>query len=456
MAKRGASHRLRRLIPGTHPARRIQVAIHPEVLPLGLALPSEPALAAQNGVIRIAFVASAVPRRCGIATFTADLMAAVKAADPAVRCIAAAIDEPNATHAYGPEVRWRIRQGDKASYRGAARAINESSADVVNLQHEFGLYGVWRDGAYDDHCVPMLEELKKPVITTLHTVLPKPEAQIREVVRRIAERSSAIVVMAETAARLLGEVYGIERPSIVIPHGMPAIVPRGRRRLKRQLGMDHRTIISTFGLVDPRKGLEYMIAAMPQIAARHPNTLYLIVGQTHPELLRKDGERYRNELVAKIESSGMAEHVRFVNQYLRQREIVDYLLATDVYVTPYLDLNQITSGTLAYALGAGKAIVSTRYLHAAEALADGRGLLVDVRDADGLVRAVLAILDDPALKAELERRAYEYGKEMAWPNVGRRVLALTRELLGPAEVAMPAQASPVDEPEDIEAPVHSA
>ena len=456
MAECGASHRLRRLIPGTHPARRIQVAIHPEVLPLGLALPSEPALAAQNGVIRIAFVASAVPRRCGIATFTADLMAAVKAADPAVRCIAAAIDEPNATHAYGPEVRWRIRQGDKASYRGAARAINESSADVVNLQHEFGLYGVWRDGAYDDHCVPMLEELKKPVITTLHTVLPKPEAQIREVVRRIAERSSAIVVMAETAARLLGEVYGIERPSIVIPHGMPAIVPRGRRRLKRQLGMDHRTIISTFGLVDPRKGLEYMIAAMPQIAARHPNTLYLIVGQTHPELLRKDGERYRNELVAKIESSGMAEHVRFVNQYLRQREIVDYLLATDVYVTPYLDLNQITSGTLAYALGAGKAIVSTRYLHAAEALADGRGLLVDVRDADGLVRAVLAILDDPALKAELERRAYEYGKEMAWPNVGRRVLALTRELLGHAEVVVPAQASPVDEPEDIEAPVHSA
>jgi len=456
MAECGASHRLRRLIPGTHPARRIQVAIHPEVLPLGLALPSEPALTAQNGVIRIAFVASAVPRRCGIATFTADLMAAVKAADPAVRCIAAAIDEPNATHAYGPEVRWRIRQGDKASYRGAARAINESSADVVNLQHEFGLYGVWRDGAYDDHCVPMLEELKKPVITTLHTVLPKPEAQIREVVRRIAERSSAIVVMAETAARLLGEVYGIERPSIVIPHGMPAIVPRGRRRLKRQLGMDHRTIISTFGLVDPRKGLEYMIAAMPQIAARHPNTLYLIVGQTHPELLRKDGERYRNELVAKIESSGMAEHVRFVNQYLRQREIVDYLLATDVYVTPYLDLNQITSGTLAYALGAGKAIVSTRYLHAAEALADGRGLLVDVRDADGLVRAVLAILDDPALKAELERRAYEYGKEMAWPNVGRRVLALTRELLGHAEVVVPAQASPVDEPEDIEAPVHSA
>ncbi|TMC70251.1 MAG: glycosyltransferase [Chloroflexi bacterium] len=399
--------------------------------------------------MRIAFVASAIPRRCGIATFTADLMAAVKAADPAVRCVAAAIDEPNAARAYGPDVRWRIQQDDKESFRAAARAINESSVDVVNLQHEFGLYGIWHEGVYDDHCVPLLESLQKPVITTLHTVLPKPEPQIRDVVRRIAEHSTRVVVMAETAARLLAEVYGISQRPVVIQHGMPAIVPRGRRRLKRQLGMDHRTIVSTFGLVDPRKGLEYMIAAMPEIVRRHPNAFYLIVGQTHPELLKKDGERYRNELARNIESSGMSDHVRFVNQYLTQREIVDYLLATDVYVTPYLDLNQITSGTLAYALGAGKAIVSTRYLHAAEALADGRGLLVDVRDPDGLAKAVLAILDDPALKAELERRAYDFGKEMAWPNVGRRVLALTRE------VAERVPVQPLEEPIETESPVHT-
>jgi glycosyltransferase involved in cell wall biosynthesis len=401
--------------------------------------------------MRIAFVASAVPRRCGIATFTADLTAAVKAADPAVRCVAAAIDEPNTARAYGPDVRWRIRQGDRESYPAAARAINESSVDVVNLQHEFGLYGVWRDGGYEDHCVPFLEALHKPVITTLHTVLPQPEPQVREVVRRIAEKSTRVVVMAETAARLLAEVYGIEQRPVVIPHGMPAIVPHGRRRLKRQLGMNERTILSTFGLVDPRKGLEYMIAAMPEVVRRHPNVLYLIVGQTHPELLKRDGERYRNELVSNIESSRMSDHVRFVNQYLTQREIVDYLLATDVYVTPYLDLNQITSGTLAYALGAGKAIVSTRYLHAAEALADGRGLLVEARDADGLARAVLAILDDAALKAELERRAYAYGKEMAWPNVGRRVLALTRELLDPTAVSPPAE-----EQIETESPAHTA
>jgi glycosyltransferase involved in cell wall biosynthesis len=392
-------------------------------------LPSEEALAPQDGRVRIAFVASAVPRRCGIATFTADLIAAVKAADPNVRTIQAAIDEPIAARAYGPEVRWRIRQGELTSYQAAGRAIQESTADIVNLQHEFGLYGVYEDGAYEDHCVPLLKELRKPVITTLHTVLPRPEPWMRETLRNVAAHSTVVVVMAQTAARLLRDVYGIERPAVVIPHGMPAIVPRGRRRLKRQLGVEDRSIVSTFGLVDPRKGLEYMIEAMPQIVARHPNTLYLIVGQTHPELLKKQGEQYRNQLAAEIERLGLNEHVRFVNQYLTQREIVDYLLATDVYVTPYLDLNQITSGTLAYALGAGKAIVSTRYLHAAEALSDGRGLLVDARDAQSLARAVLAILDDNALKRELEQRAYDYGKEMAWPNVGKRVLALSREVL---------------------------
>jgi glycosyltransferase involved in cell wall biosynthesis len=303
---------------------------------------------------------------------------------------------------------------------------------------------------YEDHLRPFLDELRKPVLTTLHSVPPHPSESMREAVRHIAARSDEVIVMAHTAARLLVSDYGITKTPVVIPHGMPAIEPIGRHHVKRKLGMEGRTIISTFGLVDPRKGLEYMIAAMPEVVSRHPSALYLIVGQTHPELLKKAGEQYRNELVYKIESSGMSDHVRFVNQYLTQREIVDYLLATDVYVTPYLDLNQITSGTLAYALGAGKAIVSTRYLHAAEALADGRGLLVDVRDADGLARAVLAILDDPALKAELERRAYDFGKEMAWPNVGRRVLALTREILELQPVSSPL------EPVETDSPVHSA
>ena len=401
-------------------------------------------------LMRIAFVASAVPRRCGIATFTADLIAAVKAADPDVRCVQAAIDEQNAARAYGPEVKWRIRQGELESYRAVGAAIQESAAEIVNVQHEFGLYGVHLDGTYEDHCVPLLTQIRKPVITTLHTVLPRPEPWMRNAMRDIAEHSTVTVVMAETAARLLRDVYGIAKKPIVIPHGMPAIVPRGRRRLKKQLGVEDHTIVSTFGLVDPRKGLEYMIGAMPAIVAAHPNTLYLIVGQTHPELLRREGERYRNELSREIERLGLDDHVQFVNQYLTQREIVDYLLATDVYATPYLDLNQITSGTLAYALGAGKAIVSTRYLHAAEALADRRGLLVEPRDSVGLARAVLAILDDADLKRELEVRAYEYGKEMAWPNVGRRVLQLSKDVL---EQGVAAAEVAADEVVEAEAPI---
>ncbi len=378
--------------------------------------------------MRIAFVASSVPRRCGIATFTADLMAAVRTADPSVRCVAAAIDEPNAARAYGPEVRWRIRQQGARTYRDAARAINAANVDIVNLQHEFGLYGVWQDGTYVDHLRMFLEELEVPVVTTLHTVPPRPEPWIRDTIRTAAERSDQIIVMATTAARLLRDVYGIEDRHVVIEHGMPAIEPSGRRRLKRQLGMEDRQLVSTFGLVDPRKGLEFVIEAMPAIVARHPSAFYLIVGQTHPELLKKEGETYRNSLTERIERLHMHDHVAFVNQYITQREVVDHLLAADVYVTPYLDPYQITSGTLAYALGAGKAIVSTPYLHASEVL-EHRGVLVPFRDAAAIASAVNAILDNPSWKRELERRAYQYGREMAWPAIGRRVLALMHEVL---------------------------
>ena len=401
--------------------------------------PFEQGVIDEDRRMRVAFVASAVPRRCGIATFTNDLIAAVKSADPSLRVVQAAIDEPNAARAYGPDVRWRIRQEDWRTYRDAALAINASSVDIVNVQHEFGLYGLWHDGTYDDHLKVFLEHLEKPVVTTLHTVPPQPEPWMRDAVRVASERSDVLVVMAHTAARLLADVYGVTKEPAVIEHGMPAIEPRGRHRLKRQLGVEGRQIISTFGLVDPRKGLEFVIEAMPRIVAEYPNALYLIVGQTHPELLKKDGEAYRNALVAAADRVGVTDQVKFVNEYLTQRQIVDYLLATDVYVTPYLDPNQITSGTLAYALGAGKAIVSTPYLHAREVLDDGRGVLVPFRDARATGDAVTRILGDPGLKQQLERRSYEYGKDMAWPAIGRRVLALMRDVLE-------ARAMELDEP----------
>ena len=227
---------------------------------------------------------------------------------------------------------------------------------------------------------------------------------------------------------------------------MPAIEPKGRHRLKRQLGVEARPIVSTFGLVDPRKGLEYVIEAMPEIVARHPAALYLVVGQTHPELQKREGEAYRNSLIASAARLGMRDHVKFVNQYLSQREVVDYLLATDVYVTPYLDPNQITSGTLAYALGAGKAIVSTPYLHAKEVLESGRGILVPFRDSAAVATAVNSVLGDPERKRQLEARAYEYGKEMAWPAIGRRVLAAMRDILD-HRVAAPAAQLLAPQPE---------
>jgi glycosyltransferase involved in cell wall biosynthesis len=379
--------------------------------------------------MRIVFVASAMPRRCGIATFTGDLVQAVKTADPSSRTSQVAIDEPNAARAYGPEVRWRVRQEDWRNYRDAALAINATNADIVNIQHEFGLYGLWHDGIYEDHLAVFLEHLTKPSVVTLHTVPPKPEPWMRDAVRAASDKSDLIVVMAHTAAQLLHDAYGITKQPAVIEHGMPAIEPRGRHRLKRQLGVEDRPIISTFGLVDPRKGLEYVIEALPAIVAAHPTVLYLIVGQTHPELQKKEGETYRNSLVQVAKRLGVSDQVKFANEYLTQRQIVDYLLATDVYVTPYLDPNQITSGTLAYALGAGKAIVSTPYLHAREVLSQDRGILVPFRDADAIADAVTRLLSDPIEKRRLEQRAYEYGKEMAWPAIGRRVVALMRDVL---------------------------
>lgn len=366
-------------------------------------------------------------------------MAAVRAADPATTCRIAAIEEPGVLRAYKSDVRWRIHQGDADSYRAAARSINLSNADVVNVQHEFGLYGVWRPqldakgevigNVYEDNLLDFLQEMRKPVITTLHTVLPKPNASIRKSIRAISELSDELIVMAETAVTLLREDYGIKVPPRVIPHGTPSIDPHGRATFKAKMGVKGRSLISTFGLVDPRKGLEYMIEAMPEVVAQHPDALYLIAGRSHPDLLRDQGEDYRNSLIALTKSLDMSGHVAFIDQYMTQHEIIELLLATDVYVTPYLDPNQITSGTLSYALGAGKAIVSTKYLHAVEALDKGRGELVDFRDSEQLAHAINAILGDPLVKQRMEQATFAYAREATWPRVGLSFLAIAAEVV---------------------------
>ncbi len=389
--------------------------------------------------MRVAFVSTYPPRRCGVATFTADLIRAVHDADRSVRSNVAAIDERHVVRAYGREVRWRISQGTPKGYAGTARAIASSNVDVVCVQHEFGLYGVWHDegwegerwieGTYEDHLTAFLEEVRKPTLVTMHTVLPEPTPAVRGAVRRIAEAADGLVVMAESAVRILDEVYGVSTPVSVIQHGMPHIEPSGRRRLKDKLGLDGRSIVSTFGLVGPGKGLEYVLEAMPAVAARHPDALYLIAGQTHPELLRRHGEEYRNRLIGIVEDLGVNDNVAFVNQYLGQDEVIEFLLASDIYVTPYLDPNQITSGTLSYALGAGKAVVSTPYLHAMEALAEDRGILVDFRSPQQIADALNTLMDDPELKARLEHNAYAYAHEFAWPKTGERLVKVLEDLV---------------------------
>ncbi len=412
--------------------------------------------------MRIAFVSTYPPRRCGIATFTSDLITAIRAGDEHPKCRVAAIDERNVVRAYGNTVRWRIRQGSPEGYVNAARAINESNADVVCVQHEFGLYGLWRDeswegdtwieGQYVDHLTPMLEALRKPSLVTLHTVLPEPSAAVREAVRSIAGAADGLVVMAEAAVDILDGVYGVTgTPTTVIPHGMPHIEPRGRRKLKVKMGLDHKQIISTFGLVGPGKGLEYVIEAMPYVVDKHPHVQYLIAGQTHPELLRQQGEQYRNKLIAMVDALNLSDHVAFVNQYLSQKDIIDYLLATDVYVTPYLDPNQITSGTLSYALGAGKAVVSTPYLHAKEALADDRGVIVPFRSPEAMAEAINAILDDPEYKHRLEANAYSYANESTWPKTGAKFLQKLQEQIDAAPARMHEDALPGRDPVPIAA-----
>jgi glycosyltransferase involved in cell wall biosynthesis len=374
--------------------------------------------------LSIALIATCPPRQCGIATFSSDLERALTSADPSVLIQWAAINEATSIHPYGPQVRWRIRQGSPESYKAVAERLNAAAIDVVSLQHEFGLYGTWGD-PFEDHLTGFLDVLEKPLVTTLHSVLPDPSPSIYAAVQRIVQRSRRIVVMAERARSLLIDDYDVLPSKVcVVPHGVPPVEPRGRTRVKEQLDLTGRTIITTFGLVDPRKGLEYMIEAMQTVRQYDPQALYLIVGKTHPELVRREGETYRRELWQRVVDLGLERHVNFVDEYLTQTQIVEYLLASDVYVTPYLDPKQITSGTLAYALGAGKAIVSTPYPHAVEVLSDRRGILVPFRSQSELAEATLRILGDPLLKHQLEREAYAYGRDTAWPRVGERMLEI--------------------------------
>ncbi len=390
----------------------------------------------------IAFLASFPPRECGIATFTADLAEAVDNAGLLAQpSQVIAMNPGGRQYAYGSRVRWTIERDDLESYRRAARAINRSRVQLVSIQHEYGLFG----GEYGDYLLAFLHALDKPATLTMHTVLERPDPAMQRVTEELAQAVSSVVVLAERAKMILSEYYPrVDTEKVhFIPHGTPEIPCAPTARFKKALGLEGRTVLATFGLLGPDKGIEYALDALPAVLKRHPDLLYLVLGETHPELRRHSGESYRQLLEARVAELGLQEHVRFYKRYLDRSELVGFLQATDIYVIPYLNPYQIASGTLSYAVASGKAVVSTPFIHAQELLSEGRGLLARFRDSASLAVAVNTLLDQPDLRAQMERAAYNYGKRMHWSSVGRSYCRLFQRLVGMpterrAEITSPA------------------
>jgi len=370
----------------------------------------------------IGYIGTYVPRECGIATFTADVVKSVHSYPFVGEPYVAAMVKPDEDLSrYRHPVRFFALETSFGDHVRMATFFNEAPVAVVNLQHEFGIFG-GRDGEF---ICTTADLLRKPLVTTLHTIMPKPHPNFREITRHLVARSARVVVMNPIAFELLERDYGVNtRKVVLIHHGAPD-VPFGRREeAKRELGLSGRFVISTFGLISRGKGLEYAIQALPPVVEKHPNVVYLILGETHPNVRRNEGESYREELQALVRELGLENHVQFVNRYLSKAELIRYLQATDVYLTPYLNPNQIVSGTLAYAMACGKVIVSTPYLYAKALCSDGRGILVKFRDPQSITDALMLLLDNPELRLEMERRAYAYGRQMTWQAVGKQYAKL--------------------------------
>lgn len=368
---------------------------------------------------RIALIGTCVPRHCGIATFTNDLQQALSTADPNVAAMTIAMTDDKNAYAYPDQVPLEIQHADPASYEVAADFLNVADIEIVSLQHEFGIFG----GEAGEHVLGLVRGLKAPLVTTLHTVLATPNPSQRRVMDELIASSARLIVMADKGRQILQDVYGVSADQIaVIPHGVPDRPFLDPAMAKHDLGLAERTLLMTFGLLGPGKGIETAIRALPALVQENPKLLYMIVGATHPNLVRDEGELYRESLTALASELGVSEHVQFVDRYLSLDALLDYLAACDIYLSPYPNEAQIVSGTLAYAIALGKAVVSTPFWYAQELLADNCGLLVPFEQADGFATAIRRLIDDDTLRSEIRTNAYARGRAMIWPRVAEQYL----------------------------------
>jgi len=369
-----------------------------------------------SDIRKVAFLGDYLPRKCGIATFTADLRGAVAAEFPTMQCLVVPVNDLAESYSYPSEVRFEIAEQDLPSYLRAADFLNITDVDVICLQHEFGIFG----GSAGSHVLALLRELRRPIVTTLHTVLRDPNPEQRRVMRELTRLSTRLVVMSERGREFLRDIYQVPNAKIdLIPHGIPDMPFADPNYFKDEFDVAGRQVLLTFGLLSPNKGIEFALRALPEIIREFPHVAYVVLGQTHPNLLREEGEAYRLSLERLAIDLGVQKHVVFFNRFVELEELMRFIGAADIYLTPYLTEAQITSGTLAYAFGAGNAVVSTPYWHAAELLTSERGKLVPFRDAEAISVAVVDLLRNEPLRHTMRKNAYLLGREMVWSRVAQ-------------------------------------
>src|SRR5580658_4068137 len=365
---------------------------------------------------RIAVIGNYLPRHCGIATFTTDLCEAISAEYGTARLLALPVNDTEQGYDYPARVRWSLAHDDVGSYQEAAEFLNFNNIDMVCLQHEYGIFG----GPAGSHILHLLRGLKMPVVTTLHTVLREPNPDQLMVMEEIAELSDRLIVMSQLSSQFLQEIFKVPGSKIdMVPHGVPDLPFLDPNFYKDRFGVEGKAVLLTFGLLSPNKGIENVIQALPQILAKHKNVVYIVAGATHPHILRREGDKYRASLQALAKEVGVESQVMFHNRFASPEEMAEFIGAADIYITPYRHEAQVVSGTLAYALGAGKAIISTPYWHAIELLDDRRGALVPFENPDAIAQKAIELLDIPAIRHAMRKRAYLFAREMVWKRVAQ-------------------------------------